>query len=567
MALSQRLGVPEVVGRVLAGRGVGIEDAEDYLNPSLRAALPNPSIFLDMDNAADRAARAIMAGETVAVFGDYDVDGATSSALLTRFFRAAGGKLLVYIPDRQKEGYGPNTAALLKLKAQGASLVITVDCGTTSHEPLRAATEAGLEVIVADHHKATEALPMAVAVVNPNREDELAGHEYLAAVGVTFLLVVAVNRRLRAAGWYRSRPEPDLLQWLDLVALGTVCDVVPLTGLNRAFVAQGLKVMARRGNIGLAALGDVARLEEAPGTYHAGFLLGPRVNAGGRVGRSDLGTRLLSTLDPEEARAIAEELDVLNSERQAIEAAVLDAALAQAAEMEMRQGGLGPVLIVTGEGWHQGVIGIVASRLKDKFRRPTLVIAQEGGRGKGSGRSVPGADLGRAVLAAVEAGILAKGGGHAMAAGLDIEAARVPDLEAFLAERLGPAVRAYGESNSLGFDGAIEARGATSETVGFLEQAGPYGSGNAEPRFAVTHVSLVKADIVGTDHVRCIAAGEDGGRLKAIAFRSADTPLGAALLNHRGAQLHLAGRLRLDRWQGQDGVQLIIDDVAAASEH
>ncbi len=566
LALAQRLGIPDVVGRVLVGRGVGIEEAEAYLNPSLRTALPDPSVFLDMDKAADRIAQAIMGGETVAVFGDYDVDGATSAALLQRFFQAVGGRILTYIPDRQKEGYGPNAAALLKLKSQGASLVVTVDCGTTSHAALNAAAEAGLDVIVADHHKAAEALPPAIAVVNPNREDELAGYGYLAAIGVVFLLVIAVNRRLRAAGWYGNRAEPDLLQWLDLVALGTVCDVVPLLGLNRALVTQGLKIMSRRGNPGLAALGDVARLDEAPGTYHAGFLLGPRVNAGGRVGRSDLGARLLATNDPDEARVIAEELDALNSERQEIEAGVLDAALAQAADMEARQGGLGPVLIAAGEGWHQGVIGIVASRLKDKFRRPALVVALDGKTGKGSGRSVPGADLGRAVMAAVEAGILNKGGGHAMAAGFDIDANRLEDLEAFLAERLGAAVDAHGARNSIGFDGAVEPRGATPELVALLDQAGPYGSGNAEPRFAIPRVSLVKADIVGADHVRCIAAGEDGGRLKAIAFRAADTPLGAALLGHGGAQLHLAGRLRLDRWQGREDVQLILDDAAPARD-
>jgi len=565
LAMSQRLGLPDIVGRVLAARGVDIDEAEAYLSPSLRNALPDPSIFLDMDKAADRIARAITNGETVAVFGDYDVDGATSSALLARFFQAVGGKLLTYTPDRQKEGYGPNAPALLKLKADGASLVVTVDCGTTAIEPLKAAADAGLEIIVADHHKAAEALPQAVAVVNPNREDELAGHGYLAAIGVVFLLVIAINRRLRELGWYASRKEPNLLEWLDLVALGTVCDVVPLVGLNRALVVQGLKIMAQRGNTGLAALSDVARLDEAPGTYHAGFLLGPRVNAGGRVGRSGLGARLLSTGDAEEARAIAEELDVLNSERKEIETGVLDAALAQAAEMEMRQGGLGPMLVVAGEGWHQGVIGIVASRLKDKFRRPSLVIAIENGVGKGSGRSVPGADLGRAVIGAAEAGIILKGGGHAMAAGLEIEAARIEDLTAFLAEKLGPAVQTYGERNSLGLDGAVSPKGATPDLVKLLDQAGPYGSGNAEPRFAIPRVSLVKADIVGADHVRCILAGEDGGRLKAISFRSADTPLGAALLNHGGRQFHLAGRLRLDRWQGREDVQLMIDDAAPAN--
>lgn len=564
LAIAQREDLPEIVARVLAGRGVAPEDCAAYLAPSLKTLMPDPRVVTDMEKAATRVAQAIMAGEKIAVFGDYDVDGATSSALLQRFFRAAGSELRIYIPDRIREGYGPNAPALLRLKQEGIDLVITVDCGTMAHKALGLAADAGLPSIVVDHHQAEPALPPAYALVNPNRLDDDSGLGQLAAVGVAFLFVVATNRALREAGWYATRPEPDLMQWLDLVALGTICDVVPLAGLNRAFVAQGLRVMARRQNIGLAALSDVARMNGAPVPYHCGFLLGPRVNAGGRVGKADLGARLLTTEDAEEARAIAEELNVMNAERQAIEAQVLEEALAQvdARLAAARANALPPIIVASGRGWHPGVIGIVASRLKDKYERPSLVLAfDEKGEGKGSGRSLTGVDLGRAVTAALEAGLLVNGGGHAMAAGLTLREDKLEALEDFLAKRLADDVAVASEARALKLDGALSARGATRELYELLQQAGPYGAGNAEPRFAMPSVRVVKADVVGKDHVRCILTGEDGGRIKAIAFRAATTPLGAVLMDRGSGLLHVAGRLSADDWQNRRDVQLTIEDA------
>ena len=558
LALSQRLDVPEVVGRVLAGRGVDLDSAESFLNPTLKTFLPDPSTFLDMDAAAERIARAVRDGEAIAVFGDYDLDGATSSALLKRFFRAVGVDLRLYIPDRRSEGYGPNAPALQKLAADGVKLVITVDCGTLAHVPLAAGVAAGLEIIVVDHHQAEPELPRAL-VINPNRLDQAPAHGQLAAVGVAFLLAVAVNRALRAAGWYATRSEPDLRQWLDLVALGTICDVVPLTGVNRALVAQGLKIMGQRNNVGLAALADVAGLTELPGVYHCGFLMGPRVNAGGRVGKSDLGARLLSTDDPEEATRLAAELGRLNAERQGIEAEVQEAAMRQLGAKQDR-----PIVIVQGEGWHPGVIGIVAARIKEASGKPSFVIAIENGLGKGSGRSVPGIDLGAAVIAASQAGLLINGGGHAMAAGLTVAEANIPALEAFLCDRLQKAVSGLGDTVGLGFDGAVAVAGANRELLDRLDQAGPYGSGNPEPRFAIPSAHLVQAEPVGEKHVRCIIAGADGGRLKAIAFRSIGNPLGTALMQAKsqGLAVHLAGHLRADNWRGEKRVQLLIEDAA-----
>ena len=558
LALSQRLQVPEIVGRVLAGRGVPLEDAETYLNPTLRALLPDPFALADMDVAVARVAQAIQRAEPVAVFGDYDVDGATSSALLQRFFRAAGTDLRIYIPDRLREGYGPNAAALRRLAADGIKLVLTVDCGTLAHGALAEGADAGLDIVVLDHHLAEPALPKAVAVVNPNRIDRPSPHRQLAAVGVVFLLVVGVNRALRDAGWYRGRPEPDLRRWLDLVALGTICDVVPLTGVNRALAAQGLKVMAGRANPGLAALAEVAGMQDTPGVYHVGFLLGPRVNAGGRVGRPDLGARLLGTDDPPEAASIAAELDRLNRERQAIEEGVLQEARRQAESVA------GPVVVVAGEGWHPGVIGIVASRIKDLTGRPSFVVALDGNRGKGSGRSVPGVDIGAAITAAHQAGLLIDGGGHPMAAGLTVARDRLAELRDFLAGRLGPAVAAQADARSLGLDGALSLRGATVDLLDLLERAGPYGAGNAEPRFAVPAVRVVNATVAGERHVRFLLASADGGRLKAIAFRSLEGPLGPALLaaGQNGTPIHCAGHLRADNWRGERRVQFVVEDAA-----
>ena len=564
LAIAQREGLPEIVARVLAGRGVLPEDCAAYLAPSLKNLMPDPRVVTDMEKAAARVARAIMDGEKVAVFGDYDVDGATSSALLYRFFRAVGSELRVYIPDRIREGYGPNAPALLRLKQEGIDLVITVDCGTMAHKALGLAADAGLPSVVIDHHQAEPALPPAYALVNPNRLDDESGLGQLAAVGVAFLFVVAINRALREAGFYSGRDEPDLMQWLDLVALGTVCDVVPLTGLNRAFVAQGLRVMGRRRNAGLAALADVARMNGAPSTYHLGFLLGPRVNAGGRVGRADLGARLLVTEDEEEARVLAEELNVMNAERQSIEAQVLEEALAQVETRlsASRANTPPPLILAHARGWHPGVIGIVASRLKDKYDRPSMVVAFDAkGEGKGSGRSIQGVDLGRAVTAALEAELLINGGGHAMAAGVTLDEGKLAAFEAFLVQRLADSVAAASETRALRLDGALSARGATRDLYELIQQAGPYGAGNAEPRFAVPAVRVVRADIVGKAHVRCILSGEDGGRLKAIAFRAAETPLGQTLMDRGSGLLHVAGRLTADDWQGKRDVQLTLEDA------
>ena len=567
LALSQQLGLPEVIGRVLAARGVDAEEAERFLNPTLRDYLPDPSAFMDMDRAAARLRRAVEEGEKVAVFGDYDVDGATSSAVLARFFGALGLPLEIYIPDRLAEGYGPNAPALKRLKDQGIGLVITVDCGITAFEALAEAAEVGLEIIVVDHHAAEPRLPAAAAVVNPNRLDDTSGQGQLAAVGVAFLLVVAVNRALREAGWYarHDRKAPDLRQWLDLVALGTVCDVVPLTGCNRALVAQGLKVMAARGNAGLSALSDVSRIDEKPGTYHAGFLLGPRVNAGGRVGEAPLGARLLTCDDPGEAAAMAARLDGYNAERKEIELQVLDQAMRQVEETGPGEG----LVVAASEGWHAGVIGIVASRLKERFNRPALVVALENGIGKGSARSVPGVDLGAAVIAARQEGLLVNGGGHPMAAGLTVTVESLPELTAFLDARLAKRLAEIDYQPSLGIDGALKPRAATLELLADLERCGPYGVGNVQPRFALPAVRVAKASVVGENHVRCFlgdpAGASGGGSLKGIAFRALDSDLGPALLQTAGLPLHVAGRLQIDRWGGRESVQFIIEDAAPVS--
>jgi single-stranded-DNA-specific exonuclease len=529
-----------------------------FLEPRLREQLPDPAHLKDMQVAAARLGRAIQNGELIAVFGDYDVDGATSSALLYRFINGAGGRVRIYIPDRQREGYGPNAAALLKLKEEGAAIVVTVDCGTTAHAPLATAADAHLEVIVVDHHIGEPRLPLALAVINPNRLDEMSPHRQLAAVGVTFLLAIAVNRYLREAGWYESRPEPQLVDFLDMVALGTVCDVVPLTGLNRVLVTQGLKVLAQRRNCGLVALCDVARIDKPCDVYHLGFLLGPRVNAGGRVGEADLGSRLLSTDDPEEARSLALRLDHYNRERQAIEAGVLEAAMVQVSEAN----GPGNFVFAAGEGWHQGVIGVVAGRLRERFERPAFVVSLADGIGKGSGRSALGIDMGAAIIAARQAGLLINGGGHANAAGFTVEADRLPELKEFLAGRISADA---GERPSLGFDGVLSLGAATPDLIATLGRVGPYGAGNPEPRFAFAAIRVAKADVVGEKHVRCFLTDQRGGRLSGIAFRAVGTPLGAALLDGAGASLHVAGKLRADEWKGEVRVQLHIEDAAVTA--
>lgn len=557
-AIVQRLGLPEPVARILVARGVDPELAERYLEPRLRDWLPDPARLRDMEKAAERLAHAVLAGEGIGILGDYDVDGATSTAVLTRFLRDLGREPLIHIPDRQREGYGPNGPAMESLRARGAKVVITVDCGTLAFVPLGMARDLGLDVLVIDHHLAEPALPPAHAVVNPNRLDETGELGMLAAVGCAFLLAVATTRVLRQSGAFAARAEPALLDLLDLVALGTVCDVVPMTGVNRALVGQGLRVLARRGNIGLAALADAAGMNSRPMAYHLGFLLGPRVNAGGRVGQSDLGARLLSTQDRGEAAAIAEQLCRLNRERQVIEAEVEEQALAAAVGVD------DAVPVIAGQGWHPGVIGIVAGRLKDKLRRPVIVIGLDGHAGKGSGRSIAGVDLGAAVVAAHQAGLLLAGGGHAMAAGLSITGDRLGDFRAFMNDRLGPAVAAQADREALGIDAAVALRGATLELAELLERAGPYGPGNPKPRLVVSDARVVWRDVVGEKHVRAELASADGARLKAIAFRAVDTPLGEALLRGNGAPIHVAGELSADEWRGERRVQFSIDDVAPA---
>ena len=558
LALAQALDVPEMLARVLAARKVALDEAEAFLHPTLRALMPDPSGLRDMDRAAARIADAVEGGELIAVFGDYDVDGATASALIRIHLEALGARVRAYIPDRVREGYGPSVAALRTLAGEGATLVVTLDCGTTAHGALADAAARGLDVIVVDHHQSGPDLPACHALVNPNRLDDESGLGALAAVGVAFMLAVAVSRELRARGHFAARAEPDLRDRLDLVALGTVCDIVPLTGLNRAFVRHGLKVLARRANPGLATLADIARIDRAPTAWHAGFVLGPRINAGGRVGKSDLGHRLLTSRSAAEALPIAQTLDRLNDERKAIESAVLAQALERA---EVQAGEGRAMLVVAGAGWHAGVIGLVASRLVEAFARPACVIAVDGGVGKGSARSIAGVDIGAAVIAARQAGLLVEGGGHPMAAGLTAAADGIDALAAFLDRRVAACADAQ-RAPSLGLDGALAIAGATVELCGLLDEAGPFGSGNPEPRFALPDCRIAFADVVGAGHVRCRLAGAGGGSLKAIAFRAADAPVGQAVLAARGGALHVAGHLREDRWRGRSEVQLVVDDVA-----
>ncbi|OYW86905.1 MAG: single-stranded-DNA-specific exonuclease RecJ [Sphingobium sp. 32-64-5] len=554
----------DLVTQLLLSRGCAREEVDAHRNPTIRQFLPDPSLFRDMDEAARRLAHAVESGERVTIYGDYDVDGATSSALLIRLLRELGLEAGYYIPDRLMEGYGPSGEALLRLAQAGSSLIVTVDCGAQAFEALGMARDADVDVIVVDHHKCATELPPALALVNPNRLDESAegaAHGHLAAVGMAFLLGAALVRELRARGWFATRAEPRLIDLLDLVALGTVADVAQLRGLNRAFVAQGLKVMARQGNGGLVALAQASRLTRAPLCHDLGFALGPRINAGGRVGKSDLGVRLLTTQDEEEARAIAAELDRLNEERRAIEAMVQE----EAERLAEAQAGRA-VMLVAGAGWHPGVIGIVAGRLKEKFGLPTLVIAlDEDGTGKGSGRSIPGVDLGAAILAAKDMGLLVAGGGHAMAAGLTVATDRIEALRAFLDERLSAAVTLARAERMLLLDAMVAPRGVNPDLVRSLDEGGPYGMGWPAPRIATGPVRLIKADVVGNGHVRLVVAGQDGASLKAVGFRQADTVLGQELLHGgRDRRLWLAGRARIDDWGGGHAAELHLDDAAWA---
>jgi single-stranded-DNA-specific exonuclease len=563
LAIAQRHDVPELLARILAGRGVEVDAVESYLDPTLKRLLPDPHVLTAMEPAAVRIADAMQRGEPVAIFGDYDVDGATASALLARFMHSAGLDPLVHIPDRLFEGYGPNVEAIRALAERGATLLITVDCGTASIEPLAEARKLGLDVIVIDHHQADENLPDAL-VVNPNRLDDLSELCHLAAVGLVFLTTVAVNRVLRERGfWTGMRPEPDLLSFLDVVALGTVADVVPLRGVNRAFVAKGLLAMRRRDNIGLTALMDVARLSGPPEPWHLGFLLGPRINAGGRIGCADLGVQLLRSDDPTEAARIAAELDRLNRERQALELAMLAEAEAEA-EAALGHEDKGAVVVTAAKSFHPGVVGLIAARLKERFSRPAFAIALEpGGIGTGSGRSIAGVDLGRAVRRAVADGLLLKGGGHAMAAGITVKHDRLGAFRAYLESELATAVAAARADRALLIDGAVSAGGANLTLIETIARAGPFGAGNPEPVIALPAHTLAYAEAVGQAHVRARFRSGDGATINAIAFRALGQPLGDMLLGSRGQPLHAAGTLNVDRWNGAEHVQLRLQDVAA----
>ena len=563
MALAQRADLPDLLSRILTGRGVKPLEAEAFLNPTLRHYMPDPLTLTDMDKAAGRLAAAVTAGEKVAIFGDYDVDGATSSALLAGWLREAGLAPRIHIPDRIYEGYGPNEEAIRSLRADGASLLVTVDCGTTSLEVLGQATAIGFQTLVVDHHQAGEALPAVLAVVNPNRSDDLSGQGHLCACGVTFLLLVATSRILRHQGWWTTaRPEPDLYSRLDLVALGTVADVVPLKGLNRAFVARGLAIMRQRRRAGLRALMDIARLDGPPRPYHLGFLLGPRINAGGRIGDAALGARLLVTQDENEAASIAATLDRLNRERQTVEAGMLEEALAEAvAALGIEE--KGAAIVTASRNWHPGVVGLVAARLKERFGRPAFAIAfNKDGIGTGSGRSIGGVDLGRIVRLAVERGLLSKGGGHAMAAGVTLAQAELGAFRAFLEAELAAGVAAARAAAAIEIDGALAASGATTGLVESLERAGPFGQGNPEPVLALPAHQIAFADAVGGAHLRLRLKGHDGAMVDAIAFRALGQPLGDALVACRGKAVHVAGTLAIDRYGGRERVQLRILDAA-----
>ena len=566
LAIAQRSNVPELLARILAGRGVEADAVESYLDPTVKALMPDPDVLTAMPQAAARIADAIENGENVAIFGDYDVDGATSSALLARFLRHCGLSPMIHIPDRLFEGYGPNTEAIRALAEKGATLLVTVDCGTTSFEPLEEARKLGLDVVVIDHHQCDVRLPDVLALVNPNRPDDLSDLNHLAAVGLVFVTLVAVNRELRRRNfWNGGRSEPDLLSSLDLVALGTVADVVPLIGLNRAFVSKGLIAMRRRENVGLTALMDAARLDGPPEPFHLGFLLGPRINAGGRIGRADLGANLLLESDSTEAARIATELDRLNRERQALEQTMLVQAEAEAlAALGLEE--KGAVVVTAAEGWHPGVVGLIAARLKERFGRPAFAIALEpGGAGTGSGRSIAGVDLGKAVRQAVADGLLLKGGGHAMAAGVTVAKGALAPFRAFLENALKDNVEVARRADSLLIDGAVTAAGANNELAALVARAGPYGAGNPEPVFAIPGHTLAFADEVGVGHIRARLRAPDGAMLNAIAFRAMGKPLGQMLLQNRGQAVHVAGTLSVDRWQGAERVQLRLIDAASSA--
>lgn len=554
----------DLVTQLLLARGATRETLEINRDPTIRGFMPDPSVFQDMDKAAERIADAVIGQQKVVIFGDYDVDGATSAALLIRLLRDLGLEAGYYIPDRLMEGYGPSGEALVKLGEQGSDLVVTVDCGAMAFEALDMASKAGVEVIVVDHHKCAAELPKAMALVNPNRLDESdagAEHGHLAAVGMAFLLGAAIIRTLRQRDYFNQRAEPKLLELLDIVALGTVADVAQLRGLNRAFVAQGLKVLSGRQNPGMSALIDASRLKRAPICSDLGFALGPRINAGGRVGKSDLGVRLLTTQDRDEAQSIAAELNHLNEERRAIEAHVLEEAEAMCTGQENQA-----VAVLSSKGWHPGVIGIVASRIKEKLGKPAIIIAEdEDGTGKGSGRSITGVDLGAAIIAAKDSGLLIAGGGHAMAAGITIDSNKIAAFAEFLNDQLAENIGAAQSGRALLLDAVLSPKGVNPMFVEAMDGAGPYGMGWPAPRIAAGPVRIIKCDIVGKDHVRMIVAGDDGGSIKTIAFRAAETDLGQALLSApKNRKLWIAGRAKIDDWGSRPAAEIHLEDAAWA---
>ena len=567
LAIAQIGGHDELIARVLAGRGVLPEAVDRHLAPSFRDLMPDPNSLRDMAAATERLRRAVMAHEKVAIFGDYDVDGACSAALLSEYLKACGLETIVHIPDRVTEGYGPNVEAIQGFASRGATLVVTVDCGAVSHEPFEAASRLGLDVIVFDHHQAPEVLPNTAALVDPNREDDLSGLGYLCAAGVVFMALVALNRALREAGFWNGGKGPDLLASLDLVALATIADVVPLIGLNRAFVIKGLAIMRERRRPGLAALFDVAGADGPPRPYHLGFVIGPRINAGGRIGDAALGVRLLTATDDIEARAIAIELDRLNRMRQLIEIEALAEAEAEAL-LSLGLEERGAAVVVAGATWPPGVVGLLAARLKERFERPAFALSLAGGQATGSGRSIVGVDLGRVVRAAVEAGIAIKGGGHAMAAGVTLATERLGDWRAFLEERLGQAVTKARAESGLRVDAALTATAATPELVHRLEAAGPYGSGAPEPLFALPRHRLAEVTPVGVEgrHLRLRAVAGDGRAVEGIAFRASGKKLGEALTRLKGAPVHLAGTLSVNRFGGRERAQIRVVDVAEATQ-
>ena len=555
-------GLSEPLARALAARGVLAEQGETYLNPTLKALFPDPSGFTDMDRAAEILVDALERRRPLVVFADYDVDGASSAAQLVRWFRAMGQDLPIYVPDRILEGYGPSPAAFRRLKAEGAELVITVDCGAAAHDALACAAEIGLEVVVIDHHLMRgEEIPHVAALVNPNRPDCVSGQGHLAAAGVTFVLLAALNREARRRGLFGDRAEPDLRQWLDLAAMGAICDVTELRGFNRALAAQGLKVMSAWRNTGLKALLEVAKSQGPASVFHVGFVLGPRINAGGRIGRADLGARLLSTDDAEEARGLAEELDALNASRKEVEREVTDAAIAHI-ETESNQAAA-PMLLVAADDWHPGVIGIVAGRLREKYRKPVVVVGidRAANIGKGSGRSQPGVNLGQAVQAAYDEGLLLAGGGHAMAAGLSVRPDAIPELREFLCARLADESEIAAAEDALEIDALVTARGGDRALWQDFQRMAPFGPGNVEPTFAAADVRVERPMALRGGHVRCTLTDGSGGKLKAVAWRVEGSETGRRLMTEGGA-IHVAGRLKPDDWQGRQGVEFEIEDVA-----